>query len=223
MPYQKSKKILLYLFLFLAIGTLNNKNINDTKFSKISKIKVSGLDQKANLNLFNNLKIFKNQNLFFLDKQSIIKIIDENNFVENYSILKKYPDSLEVKISKTQLLAYVNKNGKNYLLGSNGKLIKTDNQIHILPFIYGDFRNEEFFKLKEIIDESKFDYKDIKNLYYFPSRRWDIEFKSGVLIKLPRDRLKESIYFSINILSNGNFEKIKILDLRQENRVITNG
>tara|TARA_A100000164_G_C21810579_1_gene725291 strand:- start:92 stop:763 length:672 start_codon:yes stop_codon:yes gene_type:complete len=223
MPHQKSKKIILYLFLFLVIGSLNNKNINDNDFSKISKIVISGLDQETNLNLLNSLEIFKNQNIFFLSKRNIKKIIDANNFVENYSIFKKYPNSLEIKITKAKLLAHVNKNGKNYLLGSNGKLIKTNDLTNNMPFIYGDFINKEFFKLKKIIDKSKFNYKNIKNLYYFPSGRWDIEFYSGVLIKLPKNRLKDSINLSVNILSNENFEKIKILDLRQKNRVITNG
>ena len=223
MPHQISKKIILYLFLFLVIGSLNNKNINDNDFSKISKIVISGLDQETNLNLLNSLEIFKNQNIFFLSKRNIKKIIDANNFVENYSIFKKYPNSLEIKITKAKLLAHVNKNGKNYLLGSNGKLIKTNDLTNNMPFIYGDFINKEFFKLKKIIDKSKFNYKNIKNLYYFPSGRWDIEFYSGVLIKLPKNRLKDSINLSVNILSNENFEKIKILDLRQKNRVITNG
>ena len=223
MPHQKSKKIILYLILFLIIGTLNNKNINNIEFSKIREIKVSGLDDKTNFNLLNSLEIFKDQNLFFLDKQNIKKIIDSNNFIEQYSIFKKYPNSLEIKITKAKLLAHVNKKGKNYLLGSNGKLIKTSEEINSIPFIYGDFKNEDFFELKEIIDRSKLNYKNIKNLYYFPSGRWDIEFYSDILIKLPKDKLKDSINLSVNILSNENFEKIKILDLRQENRVITNG
>ena len=135
----------------------------------------------------------------------------------------KFLNSLEIKITKAKFLAHVNKNGKNYLLGSNGKLIKTNNEINSIPFIYGDFKNKDFFELKEIIDRSKLNYKNIKNLYYFPSGRWDIEFYSDILIKLPKNKLKDSINLSVNILSNKNFEKIKILDLRQENRVITNG
>lgn len=223
MPHQKSKKIILYLLLFLILGTLNNENINNTEFSKISEIEVSGLDHETNLNLLNSLEIFKDKNIFFLDKQNIKKIIDSNNFVKHYSIFKKYPNSLDIKITKAKLLAHVNKNGKNYLLGSNGKLIKTNEEIDRIPIIYGDFKNEDFFELKEIIDRSKLNYQNIKSLYYFPSGRWDIEFYSDILIKLPKDKLKDSINLSVNILSNENFEKIKILDLRQENRVITNG
>ena len=50
MPQQKSKKILLYFFLFLSIGTLNNKNFINSNFTELNKITVEGLDEKNNLN-----------------------------------------------------------------------------------------------------------------------------------------------------------------------------
>ena len=43
---QKSKKILIYFFLFLLIGTFNNKNINNFNDLKINSIYVSGLSEK---------------------------------------------------------------------------------------------------------------------------------------------------------------------------------
>ena len=49
MPQLKSKKILLYVFLFLLIGTFNNKDLNDLKFVKIKSISVIGLNDKDNL------------------------------------------------------------------------------------------------------------------------------------------------------------------------------
>ena len=63
MPLQKSKKILVYLFLFLIIGTLNNKNLANLELIKISEIKVEGLDEKNNLKLKNDLKFLKFDNL----------------------------------------------------------------------------------------------------------------------------------------------------------------
>ena len=36
-------------------------------------------------------------------------------------------------------------------------------------------------KLKNIIDKSKFKFKEIKSFYYFPSGRWDLKTKSGLL------------------------------------------
>ena len=54
-----------------------------------------------------------------------------------------------------------------------------------------------FFELKKIIDNSNFKFKEIKNLFFFPSGRWDIETHNGVLIKLPKNNIKQLIKLSI--------------------------
>ena len=73
MLQKKSKKIPLYLFIFLIIGTLNNKNLNNIKLPKLNQIIVSGLNVKNNLELMNNLNYLKFDSLFFLNE--ILSII----------------------------------------------------------------------------------------------------------------------------------------------------
>ena len=74
--------------------------------------------------------------------------------------------------------------------------------------------------LKKIIDESSLNFQEIKNLYFFPSGRWDLETLSDVLIKLPKERLKESLNLSLDLLNNEKFDNIKLIDVRQKNQVI---
>jgi len=92
-----------------------------------------------------------------------------------------------------------------------------------VPIIFGNFENKNFFELKKAIDETYFDYNEIKNLFSFKSDRWDIETNSGILIKLPKKNLKQSLKLSINILSKDNQKKINKIDLRQLNQIIING
>ena len=69
MHQRKSKKILIYFFLFLIIGSLNNKNLIKINFAKVNEISVKGLDDKNNLELMENLKFLKLNNLFLLKKK----------------------------------------------------------------------------------------------------------------------------------------------------------
>tara|TARA_Y100000389_G_scaffold37504_1_gene31825 strand:- start:1614 stop:2288 length:675 start_codon:yes stop_codon:yes gene_type:complete len=224
MPHQKNKKILIYIFLFLLIGTFNNKNLENIKIVRVNKIHVTGLDQKNNKKIMNNLNFLKIRNLFFLNDTEITKIMTANNLVEDYLVFKKYPSTLNVQIFKTKILAQIKKkNGQFFFLGSNGKLI---NEIVIkqnIPFIFGKFENKNFFELKKAIDETNFNYNEIKNFFSFQSGRWDIETNSGLLIKLPKNNLKESLKLSINILSKDDQKKIYKIDLRQLNQIIING
>ena len=105
------------------------------------------------------------QNLLTLDKKRIEKIISSNNLVEKYEIFKRYPSSLEIKIYKTKFLAYVKKDGENFLLGSNNKFILTKNIIEKIPTM--EIRSDDFKKFKNLIDETNFNFKEIKNLIFF--------------------------------------------------------
>ena len=222
MLQSKSKKILVYIFLFFIIGTLNNKDLNKIKSKKTNQINVSGLSEEKNFEVLESLNVYKFYNLFFLNKLKIDQLINSYNHIENYSVFKKYPSSLIVKLSETNYLAYTNQNGKNFYIGSNGKLIEAFDKNKRLPNTFGDFDLSKFFKLKKTIDQSNYDFNNIKNLFYFPSGRWDIEIYSGVLIKLPKNEFKESLNLSFDILNDKNFKDIRIIDVRPKNQMIIN-
>ena len=218
-----SKKIFIYLFIYLLFGTINNKYLISASPQKINQIKITGLSDQETKNLLSDLSQFKFKNLLFLDELKIQKVMMENNLIEKYTIFKKYPSSLEISIDKTKFLANIIKNEKNYFIGSNGRFIETKESNNEIPFIFGNFVMKEFLYLKKLLNFSNLNYNDIKKFFYFPSGRWDIEIKSGITIKLPKDNIKESLELSIEILNNENFQNIKIIDLRQSKQLITYG
>ena len=220
MPQQISKKILVYFFLFIIFGSLNNKNLAQLKFPNIKKIKIEGLEVE-NKEFQKSLDLFKMGTLFNLDKLKVRELLNSNNLIEEYVISKRYPSSLEIKIIETELLALLNKKGKSFYIGSNGKLIETEDVVKNLPYIFGDPNIEKFLTLKRMIDRSKLDYIDIENLFFFPSGRWDIEISSGVLIKLPIKNIEKSLELSLNLLDYKQFDNIKSIDARPRNQVIT--
>tara|TARA_Y100001935_G_C17277552_1_gene495536 strand:+ start:323 stop:994 length:672 start_codon:yes stop_codon:yes gene_type:complete len=220
MPLQINKKIFFYFFLLIVLTTLNNKTLNNLSVPKISEIKILGLDEKNKIKLSEELKIFKIQNLFFLDKEQLKKVINSNELIEKYSIFKKYPSTLEIKIDKTKFLASTNQNGNSYFVGSNGKLIRSLRLDSDIPFIFGNFDIHNFLEFKRMIDDSNLNFKDIKKIFFFSSGRWDIEMKSGILIKLPENNIQQSLNFYLKILKKEKFKNLKVVDLRQKNQII---
>ena len=223
MPQLKSKKFLFYFFLFLMIGSLNNKNIKDLNFLQVDKISIKGLDEKNNFQIKEDLNFLKFKNLFFLDKERIKEIIDTNNLVESYSIFKIYPSRVEIELKKTNFLAQIKKKNINFVLGSNGKFIKVNDPQSDMPYIFGDFQVENFFDLKTKISETQFNYKDVKSFFFFKSGRWDIETKDGLLIKLPKNEIKKSLELITRFLNENDINKIYKIDLRQNKQIIING
>ena len=221
MLQQINKKIIFYISLVIILGTFNNKNLKNFDLPKINMVNIEGIEFNDNeyLKIMNLIKL---NNLLSIQKSQIKEILNSNNLIEEYEVFKKYPSSLEIKIEKTNFLASTNINGKNYLVGSNGKFINTKDYSQNLPFIFGNFEIEKFLEFKNIILQTDFKYDNIKNFYYFPSGRWDIEMISGVLIKLPIQGIKESLNLSIDLLDNIEFSNIKILDIRQKNQIVIN-
>ena len=217
-----NKKILIYLFLFLFLGTLNNQKILMFELPKINEIEVEGLSKKKNSELLEKLRYIKIYNLFFLDQEKIKKLFDTFNNIESYTIQKKYPSSLKVEITEARPLAYIKQDDKIFILGSNQKLIENLNDKLEIPFIFGEFKLNEFFELKKEIEKSKFFYSDIKNFYSFKSGRWDLETLSGKLIKLPKNNIQDALNLCSKILMDKNFKDKKIIDLRLKKKLIVN-
>jgi cell division protein FtsQ len=217
MQQRKSKKILIYFFLLLLVGSINNINLNGLKFQNINNINITGLEIKNKLILLKKIENFNLNNIFLINKIDLKDEIESNTLVENYSIFKRYPSSLYINIEKTKFLAKINKNSQIFYIGSNGKFIKNNSSNNDLPFIFGNPEVFEFFKIKEIIDKSKISYKEIKNLYFFPSKRWDLELLDNTIIKLPNDNINLALNLAIEFLNDHKF-----IDSRIKNQIILN-
>ena len=222
MHQRKSKKILIYFFLLLLVGSINNIGLSNLNFKEIDNINVVGLNDYENVILLQKIKDLNLSNIFLINKKEIINLINHNTLVEKYNISKKYPSSLDIKVQKTKFLARINNNGKIFLVGSNGKLSKNDFSNNKLPFIFGKPDINEFLNFKKIIDQSKFSYNEIKNLYFFPSKRWDLEIRNNTIIKLSQNFTKESLDLVLEFLHNNDFKDNKIVDARIKNQIILN-
>ena len=222
MHQRKSKKILIYFFLLFLVGSINNININNLKFQSIKNINVTGLENEDNSIISKKIKNLKLDNIYLINKKDLNTLIESNNLVEKYFIFKKYPSSLNINIDKTSFLARISKNGKIYDLGSNGKLIENKYSNNQLPFVFGNPEIIEFFNIKKIIDESQISFEEIESLYFFLSKRWDLELRNNIIIRLPNDNVKESLKLASEFLHNNEFKDIKIIDARIKNQIILN-
>ena len=133
---------------------------------------------------------------------------------------KDNPSTIEIKVYKTIFLAKINNNGKTFFIGSNGKLTPDNAEIKDLPYIFGKPKIYEFLKFKTIIDQSKLSYNQIENIYYFPSKRWDLRLKDNILLKLPKEFTKNSLDNAYEFIKNYKFNKFTVVDFRVNNQII---
>ena len=206
----------------ILVGSITNFKLNNYEIFKIRNIEISGLTNLENSELKKKIKNLNLNNIFLLNKYELSQIIDTNNLVQNYEVIKIYPSSINIKIIKTKLLAKLNKDGKTLYIGSNGKLSEYNFSKIRLPFIFGNPQNNDFLNLKKKISESKFSYEEFENFYFFPSGRWDLKLKNNILIKLPENKINDSLDYAFDFMKNNNIDDFSVIDLRIKNQIILN-
>tara|TARA_B100000965_G_scaffold353038_1_gene328644 strand:+ start:302 stop:997 length:696 start_codon:yes stop_codon:yes gene_type:complete len=218
------KRIYFYLLILLILSSTYNFNII-SKFKKlnlINNINVEGLNNKETAILEKSLEIFKKKNIFFINKNEINQRLNENSFLDNYTIVKILPSKLLVRVKKTEFVGSTIFEGEKYYIGKNGKLtnISLVEKQSNLPQVFGKFNVNELLKLNKILNLNNFNLSKIKKYYYFKSNRWDIEYDDSTIIMLPSNNLENSLK---NYISFTNTQKIipgQIIDLRIKNKII---
>ena len=208
----------------IFLTTINNLSLSNSGYLKlkINQIKVYGLNDENNFNISEEFnRLISQKNLFFINKDYFVNVLEKNNLIHSFKVRKIYPNSIEVNIKKTELLAITNHNKKKFFIGSNGKLINFKSFDKSLPYVFGKIKIENFIKFTKIIKKSKFNFEEISELYFFPSGRWDIKNKKGILIKLPETNLLKALNLAHQITTNEIFKNDKVIDLRIYNHVIS--
>ena len=217
----KKNQIVIYLIFFFVLTTISGKFLEQKKnYSlKIDKIQVIGLSNDKNSEIQNDLISIFNQNIFFIKREEINEIINKHKIIEEYSIKKIYPSTLSIQIKPTRFIARI-VDGNQLIVGSNGKLIISKQNNKILPNMFGEFNSKKFLEFKNNIEQSKFNFKDIKTIYFFPSNRWDILTIDDILIKLPQNNMSELLNTAYKIINSTQFKDKNVIDLRMKNHLI---
>ena len=218
------KKIYFYLLIFFFLSTIFNfKSVSKLKdINLIKTIDIKGLKNKEENYLKKNLKIFKNNNIFFIKKDKIENILNIFNFLDNYSIQKVLPSKLIVLAKKTTFKAIAIIEGKKFYIGENGKLtpafqVTKENN---LPMIFGKFSVNEFLNLQKVLNKLNFNLKNIDKYFYHQSNRWDLQFNNGLTLMLPYNNVEKSLKIYGYLINVNLINSVKIIDLRIPNNVV---
>ena len=216
----KKNKIIIYLLLLFILSTTSVRffETQNIYISKVNKINIKGLINADSSKILSELNDLFYKNILLVNKEEIQKVMNKYNIIEEYSIKKVYPSTININIKPTKLVARLSSN--NQLVGANGKLILGKKNNEKLPYIFGEFNSEEFLILKNKIEQSNFTFSQFKMLYFFPSNRWDILTYDNILIKLPRNDVIKSLDLTHKIIISNDLKNKNFIDLRMNNNLI---
>ena len=218
------KKIYFYLLILIFLSTIFNFNaINLIKKNNlITSIEIEGISKKEQNLLRNELQIFFNKNIFFIEKNKIISVLNKFNFLKDFNIKKVFPSKLIITAEKTKFLASTFINGKKFYIGNNEKftpVFETEKEVN-LPIVFGKFSIKEFLELQNILLKQKIDLTSIEKYFYHMGKRWDLQKNNGSIIMLPSKNISDSLKIYNKLKNNNKFNSAKIVDLRISERIV---
>ena len=218
----RKNRIIIYLLLLIILSTTSNKSIQTKNNYRIDseRFVVSGLSNNENLQIAAKLNDLSFENIFFVKKENIKKIMSEYNIIEQYNVKKIYPKQVSVLIKPTEFVARIKKDNQ-FLIGANGKLISNEYTNLQLPLLFGKFNSNKFLEFKKVIKDSEFEFENFRSIFFYSSNRWDIQMIDDTLIRLPEKNLLQALKIAYKILNNKNFKDNRVIDLRISNHIIT--
>ena len=223
----KRKKILFYIFIFIFLSTITffeNSVILDKKsFFHLDKIEIDG-NKKVNYEvIIEKLNSLKGTNLFLLNHDDIQNILNEDKLIRKFTINKHYPNKIYIKIEEVDLVATIKKNNEKYYLTDNGHLVLLAEEFNYesLPEIYGKGAEKNFNDFLQLLKKNNFNLGIISSYRFFQINRWDLVINDEKTLKLPSKNLTNALILAKELLNNKDFDKYSIIDLRINNKIIT--
>tara|TARA_B100001121_G_scaffold48351_1_gene41744 strand:+ start:4266 stop:4946 length:681 start_codon:yes stop_codon:yes gene_type:complete len=216
-------KIYFYVIILFILLSIHNKNsiYYFSNFFKIQRIILnSDLDENYNKEIINSLNKYYNFNIYTINQDDLIETFDKYNLINEFSVKKVYPSSIQIHLKKTNLLASFIENNQKIYLGENGKKIKKKLDNNDLPKIFGKFKIDEFFNLRNQLIKNGFNISNFNKFYCFKSNRWDLVYKDQLLIRLPISEIDLSISKLKTFIEDPNLKNIKTIDMRIKNKII---
>ena len=158
----KKIKILFYIFIFIFLSTISffeKTNIFGGKiFFSLSKIEIYGYEKVDYVTIQNQLSGLIGENLLFMKLEDIKEILDENKLISEFTIQKKYPNTVNINLKEGNFVAKVFKDKKKYFLADNDNLIPFKDYVidHDLPNIYGKDAEYYFNDFKKLLKLNNF-------------------------------------------------------------------
>ncbi len=223
----KKIKIIFYIFVFIFLSTISffegTKIFGDKVFFKLNKIEIYGCEKIDPISIQLELSSLIGKNLLLIKTEDIEDVVKKNKLIQGYTIQKKYPNTINIKLKEANFVAKLVKDKKKYFLTDNNNLIPfNDYSIdQNLPNVYGKNAEHYFNDFQKLLKLNEFNLDIISSYYFFQINRWDLIINNQKTIKFPSKDLKKAIRVANKLLNNKDFNHYSVIDLRINNKIIT--
>ncbi len=201
------------------------ENYSDKYQYSLSVVNINGLNNINEDEILNLIKPYKGSSIFLIPIKKIANKISQNNWVKSINIKSNYKDTIEINIDESKPIGIYTTGIQNILFSDDLKILENiaNNEKRFSALIKFEGKNSihESIKLIDSFPDDFIQYVD--KAFLINQRRWDLELKNSILLKLPENNIKEALenYKKIYInFSNEELIEIESIDLRMKKNII---
>ena len=201
------------------------ENYSDKYQYSLSVVNINGLNNINEDEILNLIKPYKDSSIFLIPIKKIAKKISQNNWVKSINIQSNYKDTIEINIDESKPIGIYTTGIQNILFSDDlkilGNIANNEKRFSALIKFEGKNSIHESIKLIDSFPDDFIQYVD--KAFLINQRRWDLELKNSILLKLPENNIKEALenYKKIYInFSNEELIEIESIDLRMKKSII---
>jgi len=222
--------IVIFIFLFYDQKIFKHfnsiiENYSDKYQYSLSVVNINGLNNINEDEILNLIKPYKGSSIFLIPIKKIANKISQNNWVKSINIQSNYKDTIEINIDESKPIGIYTTGIQNILFSDDLKILENiaNNEKRFSALIKFEGKNSlhESIKLIDSFPDDFIQYVD--KAFLINQRRWDLELKNSILLKLPENNIKEALenYKKIYInFSNEELIEIESIDLRMKKKII---
>lgn len=213
--YQKSS---FYFFHLLNLDSQEIGKINISGNKYVTKDEIIAIVDE----LKNAPEIIKSADYQPLIRSLVEQIKEQLPWVNQVTITRTMPGVLNISLVEYEPFAIWQNDGKKYLTDKEGNLIPYQDleEFRQMVILSGKGANKHAKSLFNIFASDPNLSANVYSATWVSSRRWDIRFENGLIIKLPESNISEAWQRLIKIYNlPGSIVGLKIIDLRLADKV----
>lgn len=187
---------------------------------RVEHIYVHGREHADGAFLLALLNAEKGDPLFGVSLEEARELIEQTEWVAHARVERRWPNVIDISLQERVPSALWQRGDELFLLDERGTVIKTDrlDRFAGLIVVTGQGSAEASPALLQLLAAEPAVRDDVLGAARYGQRRWDLQFKNGIFVKMPED---ESLGFALSRLAVLKEQKdlfdlpdIKSIDLR---------
>ncbi len=204
------------------IASFTEEFIAKSSGAVVQKIVVEGAVYTPKNELAAALQLIKGDSLVGFQASAARARLEALPWVRLAAVERRLPSTVKVDIYEHQPLARLQQGDAVWVMNKEGKkIVKATEEFDALPLLLGEDVSAQAAHLFVWLLEKPNLSAQLKTAEYVSNRRWNLAFKSGVLVKLPKDNPQKALNMLEKLDASRHVLTLAggVVDLRLEDRI----